>query len=278
MRQVRTYLAERFPPALTALMAVSFGLFCGAVFARDTRWQTQWWLAVALLAVLFLALLLRYRVTDEWKDFAHDNAAYPDRPLQRGAITVRALVVLGIVALLVELAAATGIRGPIGLLAYLPVLALTLLTAVEFFARKALQRRFTLAFVLHELVYLPLFAWAAFALGAPVEPRVLAGVVAGAALFVSVEIVRKFELRRDPAGAVVPDTYPAVWGRGAAIVVLVILVLVAGALAWAAGASMLSPAVAVVAAAVIVVGRKRDAVVIAAGGAHLPLQALAVSL
>lgn len=276
MRSVLAYMQERFPLPLVTLMSLSFAVLCLGLFAAEPIATRSWWLQLALLTLAYLAVLLRYRVTDEWKDYDHDRAVYPERPLHRGAITVRALVLLGIAALAVELASVTLLGGPAGLLAYLPVLALSALTAVEFFAKATLERHFTLSFVLHEMIYLPLFGWAAFVLGAPLTAATAAGIVSAALLFTAVEVVRKFEPRHDPRGAVVADTYSAVWGRARAIVVIVLSLLASAALAVLAGVSPLVLAIAAVIAAAILVLRRRDRAVVVLGGASLPVLAAAM--
>ncbi|GAB2465676.1 UbiA family prenyltransferase [Conyzicola lurida] len=265
------YMQERFPLPLVGLMAVCFGVVNLGLFADTPSWG-----ALALFALAYLAVLLRYRVTDEWKDFAHDSSVYPDRPLQRGAVTVRTLVLLGITALVVELVSVLALGGGPGLLAYLPFLAVSALTAVEFFARDLLARHFTASFLLHELAYLPLFGWAAFVLGAPADGQTAAGILAVCLLFVVAEIVRKFSPRFDTDGVLVRDTYPAVWGRSRAIVVIVLSLLAAAALALVAGTTAVALGVAVAFAVAIAVSRRSDRAVMALGGVSVPALALAM--
>jgi len=269
-------MQERFPLPLVTLMSLSFAVLSLGLFAARPIGSPSWWLQLVLLTLAYLAVLLRYRVTDEWKDYDHDRVVYPERPLHRGAITVRALVLLGVVALVVELASVAVLGGLPGLAAYLPVLALSALTAVEFFAKALLERHFTLSFVLHQMIYLPLFGWTAFVLGAPLTGATAAGIVGAALLFTAVEVVRKFEPRHDPRGAVVADTYSTVWGRTRAIVVLVLSLLASAALAVLAGVSVLVLAVAVLIAAAILVLRRRDRAVVLLGGASLPVLAAAM--
>ena len=276
MRSVLTYMQERFPLPLVTLMSLSFAVLSLGLFAAAPIATPGWWLQLVLLTLAYLAVLLRYRVTDEWKDFEHDRVVYPDRPLHRGAITVRALVLLGAAALAVELTAVALLGGAPGLAAYLPVLLLSALTAVEFFAKAALERRFTLSFVLHEMIYLPLFGWAAVVLGAPLDGATVAGILSAALLFTAVEVVRKFEPRHDPRGVVVADTYSAVWGRPRAIVVIVLSLLASAALAVLAGvgAPVLMAALVLVAALLVLRGSDRAVVLI--GGASLPVLAAAM--
>jgi len=276
MRSVLTYMQERFPLPLVVLMSLSFAVLSLGLFAVEPVATRGWWLLLALLTLVYLAVLLRYRVTDEWKDFEHDRVVYPDRPLHRGAISVRALVLLGVAALVVELAAVAALGGVLGLVGYLPVLVLSALTAVEFFAKAALERHFTLSFVLHEMIYLPLFGWAALVVGAPLDGSTLAGVVSAALLFTAVEVVRKFEPRHDPRGAVVADTYSAVWGRPRAIVVIVLSLLASAALAVVAGVGAPVLVAALVIVAALLALRRSDRAVVLLGGASLPVLAAAM--
>lgn len=273
------YLKERFPPALVGMLAISFAAACLGLFSALGPAQVEFWVQAAGFAVLYLALLLRYRVVDEWKDHRHDTRHYPDRPVQRGAISPRTLAVLGVAAVVTELTLAVVLGGVAGLPLYALVTALTVGTAVDFGARRFFETQFTLGFLVHQLVYIPMFAWAALALGAPLdEPRTWWGIAAVTALFVSGELVRKFQPRTSVEGGVVADTYSAVWGRRGALVALLILVVGAGFCAHMAVGGWVSLGVSVVAAIVVAARSQSDSWVMVGAGAHLPLLAIAMVL
>lgn len=255
-----------------AFAAASVGLFGRS--ADDSG--AHLWSSAILLFAIYLALLLRYRVTDEWKDFAHDSAVYPDRPVQRGVVSPRTLLVIGAGAFAVELLGVLLLGGAVGFVLYLPVLAYSALTVFEFFSKQRLERHFTLSFVLHEAIYLPVFLWVAIVLGSTASWRTAAGVLACTALFVSVELARKFSPRFDTEGHVVLDTYSAVWGRGRTLGAMVVLVVLSGVLATTSGAGLASSVIAVVAAAVALVRPASDRWVTTVVAIHLPLQAAAM--
>lgn len=274
---LRQYFKERFPPALVGMLAVSFGAACVGLFGQWPLADAGLWAHLALFAVLYVALLLRYRVVDEWKDYRHDSRHYPDRPVQRGAIRPRTLAIMGATAVVVELTLAWLLGGPAALPLYALVTALTVGTAVDFFAKDFMERHFSLSFVVHQLVYPAMFAWAAVALGASLsEPRTWWGIASATALFVSAEVVRKFQPRQSAQGGVVADTYGAVWGRRLALAGLVALVVAAGWCAHLAIGSWFSLGVSVAAAAVIAVRHRSDSWVMVGAGAHVPLLALAM--
>jgi 4-hydroxybenzoate polyprenyltransferase len=259
------------------MLAVSFGAACVGLFGGWSLGDVGLWAHLALFAVLYVALLLRYRVVDEWKDYRHDTRHYPDRPVQRGAITPRTLAVLGGIAVVVEFSLAWLLGGLAALPLYALVTVLTVGTAVDFFAKPFFERHFSLSFVTHQLVYPAMFAWAAVALGASLsDPRTWWGIASATALFVSVEVVRKFQPRKSAEGGVVADTYGAVWGRRLALAGLVALVVAAGLCAHLAIGSWFSLGVSVAAGAVIAVRHRSDSWVMAGAGAHVPLLALAM--
>ncbi len=271
------YFQERFPPHLVTMLAVSFGAACVALFGPWAVTDVGLYAHLALFAVLYVALLLRYRVVDEWKDFRHDSRHYPDRPVQRGAITPRVLAVLGIGAVVVELTLAWLLGGLPALPLYALVTALTVGTAVDFGARGFFERHFSLGFAIHQLVYPAMFAWAAVALGASLrEASTWWGIAAATCLFVSAEVVRKFQPRTSAEGGTVADTYGAVWGRRLALMGLIALVVAAGAFAHFAVGSWFALSVSVAAGLVIAVRHRSDSWVMAGAGAHVPLLAIAM--
>ena len=231
MNGLVTYLRERFPlPAVAAVALGTASMLVGFVSRFEPT--GRYFGVTALVALMFFAFLLRLRVTDEFKDSAHDTANYPNRPVQRGVIARSTLVLVGVVALAVELGAAFGagalIGNPGAIVWYLPVLGYSALTGVEFFAATWLERHFTIYFISHQLLSVWFAVWAIALVGAPLSfPITYAaeGFVFAMAVF---EIVRKFEVRIGTDGKPVADTYPTAWGRGRAIVVLAIFVFIVG--------------------------------------------------
>ena len=261
------------------MLAVSFGAGCVGLFGgRGMARAHDWWM-LGGFSLLYVALLLRYRVVDEWKDFRHDARHYPDRPVPRGAISVRSLAVMGIVAVVTELALAIVLGGARGLVLYAVVTILTVGTATDFFAKSFFERHFTASFLVHQLIYVPMFAWAAVAMGASLKSAsTWWGIASLLCLFVSAELVRKFKPRTSVEGGQVADTYGAVWGRRLALVGTLALVLAAGWCAHVAVGSWVALGVSVLAAIVIGTRRRSDAWVMAGAGAHVPLLALAMIL
>lgn len=227
-----TYFVERFPLATVIPVAVMTAII-EMSFVSSSPFNAA---LAGLVALAFLAFLLRQRVTDEFKDASHDGQNYPDRPVQRGAISRNALVALGATALVVEIGsviAASALGGSLeNALWYLPFLGWSALTSVEFFAHDWLNRRFTLYFISHQLIFVWLGLWAAFATGTTLDTLTVAGIASFVLLMAAVEIVRKFEIRRDPSGEIVEDTYPAVWGTDQTVTVLCALIGTVGALTW----------------------------------------------
>lgn len=224
MNRLRTYLRERFPIGPTSAHALATAALLIGVTSPSS--ESGRLLAVIGVAVAFFFFMLRMRVTDEFKDAGHDDANYPNRPVQRGAIFKRDLVVIGIVSLFLELAGvwfagfATGNAS--AWVWYLPILGYSFLTGQEFFVGEFLERHFNLYFIVHQAIFALWLVWGfqLFASALAFGPA-----VAFFLLMISMEVVRKYEIRRDPSGQVVLDTYLAVWGRGAFWVLLVNVVV-----------------------------------------------------
>lgn len=258
MRSIATYFAERFPlvtvvPVVAATAIVLLGF---ASLSPLGPIQT------VFVAIAFLCFLLRQRVTDEFKDSSHDDANYPNRPVQRGLISRQVLMAIGGIAVVIELGAvvSASVTGgsPTTAMWYLPFLAWSALTSVEFFAHDWLNRHFTLYFVSHQLIFVWLGVWAVAITGGTWSPVTVGGVVAFVVLMAAVEVVRKFELRHAPDGSVVRDTYPAVWGVDATITVLCALFGVVGALSWWRDGSPWIAGITAVAVGLLAFGNRQE--------------------
>jgi 4-hydroxybenzoate polyprenyltransferase len=239
------YLRERFPIAGVGLISVGFALL--AIGQRPMLFDQRWFIQVSMLALVFAAFLLRQRVTDEFKDKHHDDVNFPTRPFQQGRISARSLICMGALALVIEIVAVLLLGGSVAFGWYLPILLYSMLMAREFGVSKWLGTHFTLYFLLHEIIFILFALWISQILWAAPLVKAIARATAFTMIMMSVEIARKYELRRDSKGRVVPDTYLAVWGRSYTLVALEGLVMTAGLLLAYAESSLVF---AVIAAAV----------------------------
>ncbi len=195
--RLREYLAERFPLPVTLLLSVATVAAAWAAAQEQTLAAGAPLLidGAALGGVLMVLLFLFHlRVFDEHKDFAIDAATRPDRPVQRGLITLAQLRVLGAIAVAgqVALAAAAGLQPA---LVFGVALAWSVLMYFEFFAREWLARRIFLYGITHTVVMslLALAIAVRFTMPAGLElPPALWGVL-GLCLtsYLAVDVLRK---------------------------------------------------------------------------------------
>lgn len=241
------YFKERFPLPGVILVSSIFALFILSIHISPGRnFATEY----LILVILFVGLLLRQRVTDEFKDEQHDKKNFPSRPLQRGIISKQTLLMLGMTGLLVELSAVLLLVGIYGFLLYAIVILFTLLMAKEFYLGSWLERHFTTYFLIHEAFFVLLGLWVIFSMKLSINFTTVAWLVSFLAAMMSIEIVRKFEIRKDPRGKIVRDTYTAVWGENTTRSYLELLTLISG-IALSYAESSYIPAIIAAAAALV---------------------------
>ena len=218
MKRVVQYLAERFPLPVTSVHAFATAAMLVGVSAAAQPIGTQL-SSTALIALAFFFFMLRMRVTDEFKDRRHDDRNYPGRPVQRGLISRSTLIWIGITALTTELvfaflAGATTGR-PASIVWHLSILGFSVLTHFEFFAKRFLEAHFNLYFGIHQLIFFLYPVWGFSIWATELNAQTLVGALSFVGYMSAMEIVRKYEIRLDPSGNVVRDTYLTVWGNGA---------------------------------------------------------------
>jgi 4-hydroxybenzoate polyprenyltransferase len=234
---LREFLAERFPVPVTAMLSAAVGVAAYVAAQADTlRAGAPLILdgTAALGCVLVFLFLLQLRVFDEHKDFAQDSETRPDRPVQRGLVTLDELKAIGAVAIVAQVVLAF-LPGATAGLAYLVVLGYSALMLVEFFAREWLSRRMLWYAFTHTLV-MSILAVALSArftaraeLSLPVEVWVL-GLLC-LPVFFSVDVLRKMWAPENEVEGV--DSYTDRLGyRGAALLAVAILVTSAALGGW----------------------------------------------
>ena len=214
MKNLLTYLNERFPLPVTGTHSLVTAMFLVAI-AQPLGKNSNDYLSTLFIAISFLFFMLRMRVTDEFKDASHDGSNYPNRPVQRGIITKRQLVVIGVISLVIELSAAFAAgalqNNSDSALFYSLILGYSVLTGFEFFIADYLEKHFNLYFLLHQAIFILYPIWVFNIFGTIVSSSFLLAASVFVLFMASMEIMRKYELRCDPAGALVMDTYLAVW-------------------------------------------------------------------
>ncbi|HUH05617.1 MAG TPA: UbiA family prenyltransferase [Kofleriaceae bacterium] len=191
------YLGERFPVPVTLLLSVATALGAYATAQAEIIRAGNAPLIIdgtALAGCLMIFLFLFHlRVFDEHKDYQLDAETRPDRPVQRGVITLGQLKVLGAIAAAGQIALALAAGPKLAALYAIPM-AYSLLMYVEFFARDWLAARIGWYAISHTVVMclLALVLGVRYADGAFGVPPALWGFVAlNLTSFLSVDVLRK---------------------------------------------------------------------------------------
>ena len=263
MKNLLTYLKERFPVPVTGTHSLMTAMFLVAI-AQPLAKGSNEHLSTLFISISFLFFMLRMRVTDEFKDAHHDSSNYPNRPVQRGIITKRQLVAIGVISLLVELTAVL-LAGSIqsnqmSAIYYLLILGYSVLTGFEFFMADYLEQHFNLYFILHQAIFILYPLWVFNIFGTGFSLTVLVASLIFVLFMASMEIMRKYELRYNPSGEVVMDTYLAVWGSAAFWLMFVISVFGPIALVMYFSSSWLYVIAGVAFALLLAFRKKNDAV------------------
>lgn len=260
-----TFARERFN--LVPLLVVGTAQAASAQYVVRPRLDLP---GLVVAVVGLTALLVVMRLMDELKDVDKDRVAHPERPLPRGLVTesnARVVLRWAVVTLFV-CAVALAFRdvllgGLFGL-----CVAYSLLMYREFFAPRALQARPLAYAVTHQVILLPMYAFATAAaapesaLSAPVLWFALMGLGASFTL----EVCRKL----DPAAHPVLGTYLRVLGRGPTTAAVVMAAALTAFAAFQIGVHLLVlPVAAILVASLMVVALRPERFALAAGSAAL---------
>src|SRR5580704_1130438 len=129
------YQAERSPfVPMVVMAAVTVGVLWR--FSHTSIWR------YAISTVIVVLYLIQIRVSDEKKDFEHDNDYYKTRPVQRGLITLGELDRVKIFAIFMQLLLYASFLSPQIFLFGLVSQGYAYLTRREFFVRNWIREHF----------------------------------------------------------------------------------------------------------------------------------------
>jgi len=225
------WIQERFPLANALLFFILYLL--AAFIGRFS--QTPDAIVISLQDVVGCGVtwsfFLLLRILDEHKDYALDVQNHPERVLQSGLITLQHLKILGVIAVILQLAWSLFLDQGFASVtqAWLILMAWTFLMTVEFFCGEWLSQRLTLYAFSHMLV-MPLVLWWLMQMGQPHAPLGSLFVWVAALAFsggLTFEITRKTRGPEEERETV--DSYSQQFGvMGASMIVLLLLTLMFG--------------------------------------------------
>jgi hypothetical protein len=207
-----TFQRERAPLYGVVIMALTT---VGAVFTFSDTPARNYFTA----ALIIMLYLLQIRTADEKKDFEHDNIYHPDRPVQRGVVSLAELAVVNKIAVISQPVLYASFLDPRILALGLASQGYAYLTRKEFFVRDWIRQHFFTYYFLHYIQLVILF----YAMSAIVQPVGVSNwvfVLLCMCGVITTELGRKmYPVEKDT----IDDTYSAQLGhRGSAVTVSVL--------------------------------------------------------
>lgn len=144
------FQSERAPLMPVILMGLSTA---GIVYLFS---EQSWWYFLGAATILAL-YLLQIRTADEHKDFEHDNKYHPNRPVQRGIVTLEELAVINKIAIFGQLMIYASFFTPQIFLVGLASQGYAFLTRKEFFVRDWIRQHFYVYYISHYMQLVILF-------------------------------------------------------------------------------------------------------------------------
>ncbi len=237
-KAILIWLSERVPAPIQVWgIVLYFTCAATAAWGQTGSWSFRGVDILGALAALSIFVLIR--IADEHKDYEDDNLNHPERPVQRGIITLGQLRGLAVAIFGFQLLASVMADQGFGrtVVAWLVVMIWLGLMTKEFFVHEWLKTQLLIYAVSHMLI-MPMIGWWFLQFGVPeTTPSLISGGLVMLALFLSGfegEIVRKTWGPDEEIDGV--DSYSKIFGaRGSIGVVMALHALVTGNLIFLLG-------------------------------------------
>lgn len=202
-----TFQSERAP--LYGVLIMAFATL-GVVYNFSDQPLRNYLAAVAIVSLY----LIQIRTADEKKDFEHDNKYHPNRPVQRGVVSLAELAIINKISIIGQLALYASFLDARILLLGLLSQGYAFLTKKEFFVREWIRQHFFIYYFTHYIQLVILF-YAMTTIMMPEGESYWAFVIFFMLGVIATEIGRKMFAEEDDT---IDDTYSAQLGHtGSAI-------------------------------------------------------------
>jgi hypothetical protein len=202
-----TFQKERAPLYGVAIMSI---ITAGVVY----RFSDQSWYSYAAAILIISLYLIQIRTADEKKDFEHDNKYHPDRPVQRGVVTLNELAIINTMSIVGQLLLYASFANPQIFLLGVLSQSYAFLTRKEFFVRDWIRQHFYIYYVSHYVQLVILF-YAITSIIRPIGESYWSFISLFMLCVITTEIGRKMFAEEDDT---IDDTYSAQLGhKGSAV-------------------------------------------------------------
>jgi len=205
------YQKERFPLVITIFTTSVLILSLARVVEGSVPSFPRLWLYINL-GFLCLLFMIHIRFFDELRDYSHDNKHYPERPVQRGLVSLTEIRYLAYGTVILELAL-VAIIGWKFIIFYIPVLSYSLFASKDFWLGNKLKKYLLVYNSLQtsQLIFLLIFLFLASEVSMNNNLSwILYGVLVFLTIFI-IEWARKMRLPQDENNS--KDSYSAFLGK-----------------------------------------------------------------
>lgn len=227
MKSIYLYFRKRFP--IVPLFLFSLITIIGVSKKINTHPN---YAKIILFPFIYTGFLFHLRILDEFKDFEYDSKHHPDRPIQRGEISLRQIKILGIINFILMLVAAISASSCSLVPIFFLVIFYSFLMYKEFFIKNFYERAPIYYLISHQIVFIPLYLFFYSSLNGFFwridDVNKLALFCYTLIPLVLIEIGRKMSHRFDEHGKKTADTYAHLWGERKTITVFSTLIILAG--------------------------------------------------
>lgn len=221
IKRLVAYQRERFPLKVLVFTTLSSTLASVAVTGGAAGFQEM---AAVFLCALFT--VFHVRVIDESRDAAHDGKYFPNRPVQRGMVSLRELFLVDIVGLAVIVGVAIAYGLP-ALIWAVGILLFTSLAWKDFFMHRFFYNKPLLYHIVNspQMVMLQLFIFAVLTGSFAISHNMWLQLILVYMLIFVIEVVRKIEVVGHETGS--GDQYSNTIGFKGALYFTLVLSLLA---------------------------------------------------
>ena len=220
---IRFWVFQRERLPLYGVLGMAF-ITCGVIYNFANSPLSNYVAAAAILAFY----LVQIRTADEKKDFEHDKKYHPNRPVQRGIVTLKELAVVNKIAIASQLLLYISFLDMRIFLLGLLSQGYAFLTKKEFFVREWIRQHFYIYYITHYMQLVILF----YALTQIIQPAHVSPwmiVLLFMSGIITTEIGRKmYSIEEDTSD----DTYSAQLGHKGSAVAISIMATVMAVLAF----------------------------------------------